>query len=205
MSMGSSNSGSYTRCTSVLYAAKVRSAILQEKIAEQTPYIETYSALRKWTDSIISAQDATQTPNLLSALGSIRLPVFYSYNPKQLRISDYIERTKQDSSQGGTTVVVKAMFSLDGQILATPQAVRSNVQHDLKIELAVAKWPKGYDSLEMDYVSTMAPNTYFLTPLRSRCSNGNEQRHDGHCIFYYAQPLISIPAVIKGAHAFCLT
>ena len=177
-------------------AAKARCVLLQERLSGQASVTVTDTALSAWAGDVLSLQEISQVAATMTALGRIRLPVCYSYSTKKREHSVHEETPDQETKQV-KAVVVKLMFSLDGQILTTPQAIRSMMQHDLTVALVAATWPQAYDTLRVDFLSTIAPDSYYLTPFSFSRSNGDRQTQKGHCIFHHAQTLLSEPAVIK--------
>lgn len=177
-------------------AATARCLILQEHLNASSYVGETHSTLKLWVESILAVKNITQVSSALDSLKRVRLPVFYSRGNSKKHSSP----SASASSQASATVkspVVKLMFSLDGQILATPQAIRSGMQHDLTIDMTVAAWPDSFDVLQVDYLSTMAASDYHLTPFTFERSDGDHQYQKGNCIFHHPQSLLSDPAWLK--------
>jgi hypothetical protein len=181
---------------SLLEAARARCLVLQERLTGPSHVGETHSALNVWVESVLAVKNITQVSSVVASLTRIRLPVFYSRGNSK----DHTRASENTSTQTPAIVkspVVKLMFSLDGQTLATPQAIRSGMQHDLTIDLTAATWPDTFDELHVDYLSTMAAGDYYLTPFTFERSGGDRQHQKGNCIFHHPQTLLSEPAWLK--------
>ncbi|HEY0097323.1 MAG TPA: hypothetical protein VGB76_00095, partial [Pyrinomonadaceae bacterium] len=145
--------GASSDAQSLLEAARARCLVLQERLNGSSHIGEAHSALNLWIESILAVNNITQVSSALDSLKRIQLPVFYSRGNSKKQSSPSASASLETRATVKSPVV-KLMFSLDGQILATPQAIRSGMQHDLTIDMTVAAWPDSFDVLQVDYLST---------------------------------------------------
>ncbi|MGH7497140.1 MAG: hypothetical protein ACREOO_32720 [bacterium] len=193
-----------SRDQSFLQAVSARTTLLQNDLELLDRYPTTRDALAKWALDAHSLDNIGSVTNLLKTLGRIPLPVFYSvaYDSYAGLKSQLRATVAEGSPQSAvaTEPVIKVLFTLDGQDWATPQAIQSGLQYDLGAKLSVSIWPKNMSILEIDYVSTIDPKTYFLTSLKLSREElllfGSNKRF-GNLVFYNSQTLQSEPVVMK--------
>ncbi len=150
--------------------------------------------LKDWADKVAATTQISAVSELLEELEKVRLPIFYSRGVSKSKASS--KRVATETPQNNGVTVAKVMFSLDGQPLGSPQAIRSGVQHGLDVEIKMAKWPEGYSVFQLDYLTTMASRDYSLSPFKLHREQGNQQNQSGHCIIYNPQSLLSEPALL---------
>ena len=188
--------GASSDAQSLHEAARARCLVLQEHLNASSHVGEAHSAFKLWVESVLAVKNITQVSSVLDSLKRVQLPVFYSRGISKRHSCPSASVSKQAPATVKSPVV-KLMFSLDGQTLATPQAIRSGMQHDLNIDMTVAAWPDSFDELHVDYLSTMASSDYHLTTFIFERYGGDHQHQKGNCIFHHPQTLLSEPAWLK--------
>lgn len=129
--------------------------------------------------------------------------MFYSVSkdPWEIRGFPHLipQGTAAEREEDAGSAVVKVLFTLDGLSWMTPQAIRSQVQHDLSGIVDLHHWPPRLPFLEIDFVSTGPPGTYTLAPIRL-VREGTEPFHlslRSSLIVHHSQSLLSQPVVLK--------
>jgi len=92
--------------------------------------------------------------------------------------------------------VIKIVFDFEHRPWRTPQLLRANTLYDFTARITIPKFPKNSDHLIVDYVSTLAPEDYYITPLkicRSSANDVTEFEAKGNAKFRSAQSLLSTP------------
>ena len=137
------------------------------------------------------AQDLRQIPMPFAYLGV--KPV---WNPSRRLQHGY---SPAPSWKKEEPFVIKVMFDIDGLSWSTPQILRADIIYTLTATVNVSRWPKETDHLVLDYVSTLSPEFFSITPFEiTRPDSGKaEYRLSGHVQFSLAQSLLSEPAVIR--------
>jgi hypothetical protein len=189
-----------------LSAAKARTASLQEALAEPLSFPQTQQGLSDWTSQVAAVSDVSAARDLLQGLAKVPLPVIYSirHDPYPRSHRHRNSRTNENTtgllSSPSPTPLVKLDFTLDGQALATPQAIGSGRQYGLRVRAQVNHCPVDQRVLELDCLTTMAASDYGICPF-VLLMPGND-RHasvegSGHLIIRASQSLLSLPASFK--------
>ena len=92
--------------------------------------------------------------------------------------------------------VIKVVFDFEHRPWRTPQLLRANTLYDFTARITIPQFPKNCDHLIIDYVSTLPPDDYYITPLkieRSSALDLTEFEVKGHAEFRSAQSLLSTP------------
>ncbi len=184
-------------------AAKDRTLLLQESLKTLEDFPSTYQALEKWVRDAQKNIDVLSFGSLIHALGCIPLPIFYAkhHDPRQEFRNNFGLGVNDDNPSPQkpiTPPVIKLLFSLNGLLWTTPQAIQSDVQYDLQVDVTVSQWPSDFPILEIDYISTMDRSAYSATPFVLSEKESIEQTQlKGHLIFKTPQSLLSEPATLK--------
>lgn len=96
--------------------------------------------------------------------------------------------------------VIKVMFDIARQPWSNQQILLAETLHDVHAKITIPVWPEETDYLFIDYISTLLPEHYKLSPIRiDRPQNDELTEFDwtGHAEFPVAQHLLSEPIVIR--------
>jgi hypothetical protein len=186
-----------------LNAAKARTASLHGALAKPLAFPQTRQGLSDWTSQVAAASHVSAARDLVQRLAKIPLPVIYSirHDPYARARRRRNRLTNEDSSgflsSPPRTPLVKLDFTLDGQALATPQAISSGRQYGLHVRAQVNHCPADQRIVELDYVTTMAASDYGISRFVLEMP-GNDRRASaegsGHLIIRTTQSLLSPPA-----------
>jgi hypothetical protein len=179
---------------------------LQVSLAKPLAFPLTRQKLSDWVGKVGAVSDVTAVRGIFEQLAAVPMPVIYSKNHNPYTWADRIRRgrtepgTDERSSVPPPPPVVKVDFTLDDQALATPQAIRSNRQYGLRIRAEVSHCPTGQRQLEIDYLTTMAPPDYGITPFVLQLPGERDKataEGSGHLIIRASQSLLSQPSTFK--------
>ena len=189
-----------------LKAAKVRAASLQESLVKSSSFPQTRQGLSEWTSQVSATAEVSAVRDLLLRLATVPLPVIYSTSHDPYALA---RRRQKGVTKGGkarqpapppSNPLVKLNFTLDGQPLATPQAIASGRQYGLQVRAQVSDCPGDQRMLELDYLTTMSPPDYAITPFALVIPGKDRQsaaEGSGHLIIRTSQSLLSPPASFK--------
>lgn len=113
-----------------------------------------------------------------------------SQRPIALKAESGVSRDTSDPS------VIKAVFEFEHRPWRTPQLLRANTIYDFSVRVTIPHFPKNCDYLQIDYVSTLAPQDYHITPLKiykATASDVTEFNVQGHAEFRTAQSVLGAP------------
>jgi hypothetical protein len=185
-----------------LASAQLQGAALLQRMPKPISK-STDKLLAEWVSTVDTVVDPKDVPKLLSSLCLVSLPVFYfeSRDPyemfrRQLIGSESRADSDPQSAALRDSVVAKILFLLDGQPWLTPQAIKSGVQYDLDVQIAVSTWPGANWRLDIDYVSVADPRSYHVTPFTVDAGGSRETSQHGHLLFHNPQSHLSAPSVL---------
>jgi hypothetical protein len=194
-----------------LASAQLRAVALGQRFQSGLSNL-TVRRLSDWTSAVVSTSDPKSVPDLLRSLSLVPLPVFY------FEVRDPNQSIREElgvleaptpsrlNSLPTEVPIVKMLFFLDRQPWLSPQAIKSGVQYDFGVQIALACWPRADWRLEVDCVSIADPRTYHVTAFEvSAEAAPGEMRPHGHLIFYNPQSLLSEPSVLKVRARFVST
>jgi len=185
-----------------LTAAKARAGLAADELQSAQGNPAARAVLLDWLGRIASMSDVGEVRETVQALALVPLPVFYSSSKDPWEMRGFPRLTPQgvaSEEEDAGPAVVKVMFTLDGLPWMTPQAIRSQVQHDLDGIVDLRHWPPRRPFLEIDFVSTGPPGAYALAPIRL-AREGAESLHlslRSSLIVHHSQSLLSQPVVLK--------
>jgi hypothetical protein len=113
-----------------------------------------------------------------------------SQQPIALKAESRVSRDTDEPS------VIKMVFEFEHRPWRTPQLLRANTIYDFSAQVTIPCFPGNSDHLKIDYVSTLAPQDYHVTPLkiyRPSTNNVTEFNVQGHAEFRTAQSILSAP------------
>jgi hypothetical protein len=113
-----------------------------------------------------------------------------SQRPIALKAESGVSRDTEEPS------VIKAVFEFEHRPWRTPQLLRANTIYDFSVRVTIPHFPKNCNYLQIDYVSTLAPQDYHITPLKiykATASDVTEFEVQGHAEFRTAQSVLSAP------------
>ncbi len=151
-------------------------------------------AARKVVDELRSISSLDQIKVLGDRVMSVSMPilVLQDFRP-------HITGLKAEPPVGGVTeepFVIKVVFDFEHRPWRTPQLLCANTLYDFAARITIPQFPKICDHLQIDYVSTLAPADYHITPLnicRSSANDVTEFKLQGHAEFRAVQSLLSAP------------
>jgi hypothetical protein len=95
--------------------------------------------------------------------------------------------------------VIKVMFEIENQPWSNKQILQSALLYTVRSKITVPAWPRGSDYLLIDYISTLSPDHYKITPIRiERPAYVGITEFDGTCHveFPVGQSMFSEPVAI---------
>lgn len=181
-----------------LEAAQAQALFMQNTLNKKEEVnTSVQNLLLLWLQQVRDIQSLSEVDNIVKSLGSIELPSVYFVAPKPKDFRAPYYKAEGENDKLRDTYVVKVAFQIEGQYLVIPQAIRSEIQHDLICELMVFAWPEGCGLLQIDYISTLATGMFHISSFVFSQKDGNSQIKKGYCVFPYAQSLSSEPHIIK--------
>ncbi|HKC62346.1 MAG TPA: hypothetical protein VKB86_01855 [Pyrinomonadaceae bacterium] len=135
-----------------------------------------------------------QVTTFSSKLASVPVPIIMLEQPTQPARREYGERASPTAAEG--PFVIKAVFEIERRPWRTPQLLRANTIYDFSAKVTVPQFPKNCDYLLIDYISTLSPEHYRVTPLRidkPSVANATEFSVRGRAEFPVAQDFLSDP------------
>ena len=188
-----------------LQAARARASELRISLAKLSAFALTRQGLLEWTGRALSVSEVTSIRRLFVRLARVPLPVIYSithdpYGRAGRRIRRQATDGGSDAASEPPIPLVKLSFGLDGLPFLTPQAIKSRVQYGLRVRAEVNHCSLDQRILELDYVTTMAPEDYGVTQFTLEMP-GDKARvsaeGSGHLIVRASQSLLSPPSELK--------
>jgi hypothetical protein len=167
-------------------------------------------AAQKAISLLQNISDLRQVRDVASYLQRIPIPVFqlevvHPWRPVELS-NDATESRASLQHQG--PFVIKAMFDVDRKPWSTPQILLAGIIYDLDARLTTPEWPDEANYLLIDYVTTLHPDHYRISPLqieRPKDDTTREFSTSGHIEFPVAQSLLGEPIVIRVRATFLST
>jgi len=107
--------------------------------------------------------------------------------------------TKSESKNTGP-FVVKVMFDIERRPWSNSQILQAGVIYDLRAKLTIPIWPDGATHLILDYISTLSPDLFRISPLqadRRQDESTDEFELHGHVQFPTPQNMLSDPLIIR--------
>jgi hypothetical protein len=185
-----------------LGAARARASELQGLLSAFAEFPQFQRGLSEWAAEALSVSEPQAVRAVLSRLAAVPVPVLYSvdYDPYGRPRRKRREDAADDAGGRGAVQpppLVKLSFAIDGVEFATPQAIRSRVQFGLHLRAEAIQCPPDQRLLEIDFVTTMAPEDYGLSKFVLEMP-GRDPRvsaeGDGHLIIRASQSDMSDPA-----------
>jgi hypothetical protein len=152
------------------------------------------NAARDVINELQSINSLDQIKLFANKLMTLSVPILVLQDSSQQSIA-----LKADSGTSRNTEepsVIKAVFEFEHRPWRTPQLLRANTIYDFSVHVTIPHFPKNCDHLQIDYVSTLAPQDYHVTPLkicRPSTNDVTEFNVQGHVEFRTAQNLLSAP------------
>lgn len=125
---------------------------------------------------------------------TLSVPILVLQDSSQRRIALKAESGVSRDTEGPS--VIKAVFEFEHRPWRTPQLLRANTIYDFSVRVTIPHFPKNCNYLQIDYVSTLGPQDYHITPLKihkATASDVTEFDVQGHAEFRTAQSVLSAP------------
>ncbi len=100
-----------------------------------------------------------------SRLRSLPVPIVMLQESSTRGRAGLIKESPSAAAVEGPSVI-KVVFEVERRPWRTPQLLRANTIYGFVAQVTIPQFPKGCDYLWIDYISTLAPQQYSMTPLR---------------------------------------
>jgi hypothetical protein len=125
--------------------------------------------------------------------------IFLTEEPSPYPIRREAQESSEPELENTGPFVVKAMFDIERRPWSNSQILQANLIYDMQAQLTVPRWPKGTTRLVLDYITTLSPELYKISPLEVRRTDETKAEYEvhGHVQFSTPQTLLSEPLIIR--------
>ena len=152
-------------------------------------------------ESIREVKSLDDVDVVVQRIRKISVPIFLLSGESKNRANEQGDSDEQKAKQTASgPYVIKVMYTVDGKAWSTPQVIQARTIYDLAAKVTVADWPDNSDYLVLDYISTLDPALYRITPFRidrPSIDSVREFEQVGHIEFQAGQSITSEPVVIR--------
>jgi hypothetical protein len=189
-----------THADRFLNAARAQAIVASEHLSSNR-FPLFAEAARKAISLMENVSDLRELKSIALQIQHIPVPAFElavdrPWGPPQLGN----DATPEAPMRSEGPFVIKVMFEIDHNPWSAPQILLANTIYDLNARVTVPKWPTGADELLIDYIATLDPAHYKISPLRivrPEADTACEFNLAGHAEFPIAQSILSEPISIQ--------
>jgi hypothetical protein len=125
--------------------------------------------------------------------------IFLTEEPSRHPIRREAQESSEPELENTGPFVVKAMFDIERRPWSNSQILQANLIYDMRAQLTVPRWPKATTRLVLDYITTLSPELYKISPLEVRRTDETKAEYEvhGHVQFSTPQTLLSEPLIVR--------
>lgn len=186
-----------------LKSSRLKAVLALEQLPRQR-FPEFSSAAEEVAEAVKAVADFDVVKKIARRLNDVTVPVLYMAESRG-QPTGLLPRGPESEGVTEGPFVVKVMFEVDGRPWSAPQLLRANAIYDLDARVTVPEWPRDADRLEIDYVSTLAPEHYKIAlPAIGRPATVDDQEFvlKGNAEFPVPQSVLSRPLNVLVRAAF---